>query len=126
MFVAVVVYIAVGGLVTIAIHYFNVFYLLYRVTRPGLVEIGANIVGGFVGLFWAKAACDHVVHNYSAKSVCILICGFSAVGLAVHAILWDAFDWDAFIDVVRLLTGIVASISAFWVSRKPYSPGVRE
>jgi len=139
-FVAVVVYIVVGSLVSAALYFLGV---LITIIRPGLISVFSNIIGGFAGISAAKTACDRVFSDYATKIVCITFCIISIGGLINDALLlyllWlgtdlkvhSLFDfllnsdtqvgwWDVSIDGVRYLTAIVASISAFWVdSRKP-------
>jgi hypothetical protein len=133
--VAVVVYIVVGLIASAAVYFLCV---LITVIRPGIILIASNIIGGFAGIYAAKAACDSVFSDYAGKIVCIIFCIISIIGLTNDAfllyLLWfgtdfkayslfDVFfnsdtqvDWrDVSIDGVRYLTAIVASISAFWV-----------
>jgi uncharacterized membrane protein YhaH (DUF805 family) len=116
---ALIVYIVVATIVAMAYFFFNVFM---TTNSTGYIQVVASIVGSVAGIWAAKEVCDRVFRDYSRRAVFIVFAIITVAFLVLHAIRWAYFDWDDFIDIVRLLTSTIVAGVAFGAPSTDFSP----
>ncbi len=72
-----IIYIIIAGIVSAVIVTIATVMLL-----PSIIDLLAAIIGGATGIVVAKKACDKVLRDYSATTVCIIYCVISIIWLS--------------------------------------------
>jgi hypothetical protein len=110
MVLALVVYVVIASLASMAIYFVQSFM---TVIRPGLIQFMAIIAGSFVGMMAAKSACDAVLKGYSSRAVFIMFVVLIAAMVIVE-VGFVPMNMNQINSGAQLIASWIAAYSFFW------------